>query len=246
MTCEEIRACFESDPSAAVRLLQESAELSDHVTKCPECRGFVEEHQELAKGLHAVRESAPEIRASLDAAVLAGYRTFMSERAHTLAATDSPPARVRLHSAFGLAAMAAVAVVIACGAIFLFVQREPRVSHKRFRERLPVVAPTIAVNPIQPRVATQKTVSTTPKSHVGSAKRASATKSVNLSENSFSSGFQSLMYCDQLSCPDTMDVIRVQLPSPRFRSGPPKTSEFVYADVLVGSDGIARGIRVVE
>ena len=251
MTCKEIYAYFESDPSGAVRLLQESAELSEHATKCPECRGFVEEYRALAKCLHAVRDSAPEIAASLDAAVLAGYRTFMSERSHVsersrnLAAANSFAGRVGLHGAFGLAALA-VAVVIACGAIFLFVPHEPHVSHQNSTEQGPVVPPTIAASTIQARVATQTSASKTPKSLVASAKHVSTTKSVALSENSFSSGFQGLMYCDQLSCPDTMDVIRVQLPSPRFSSGPPEASEFVYADVLVGSDGIARGIRVVE
>jgi hypothetical protein len=55
------------------------------------------------------------------------------------------------------------------------------------------------------------------------------------------------MYCDELSCGGAMDVIRVQLPAstaalaPALSSGGP-----VFADVLVGSDGIARGIRVVE
>jgi hypothetical protein len=252
MTCEEIQAYFESDPSGAVRLLQESAELSEHATKCPECRGFVEEYRELANYLHAVRESAPEIPASLDAAILAGYETFMAERSHvsvrsrTLAAADSLAGRVGLHSAFGRAAVAAVAVVIACGVMFLFTPGEPRVSHQKFTEQRPVVPPTIAASTTQPRMATQTSASKTPKSLVASAKHVSATRSLALSESSFSSGFQGLMYCDQLSCPDTMDVIRVQLPSPRFSSGPPKASEFVYADVLVGADGIARGIRVVE
>lgn len=245
MTCTEIHAHFESDPSRAVRLLQESAELCQHVIKCPECHGLVVEHRELAKSLHLVRESAPEIPASLDAAVLARYRTFMSERSRTLAA-DSLVGRVGLHNSFGLAAAGAVAIVIAFGAIFLFISARPSRVHRAVEEQRPVVTPTVAGSAIQPVVAMQKPVSKTPKSLVTSAKHVSPTKSVALSENSFSSGFQGLMYCDQLSCPDTMDVIRVQLPSQRFSSGPPKASEFVYADVLVGSDGIARGIRVVE
>jgi hypothetical protein len=45
-----------------------------------------------------------------------------------------------------------------------------------------------------------------------------------------------------------MEVIRVQLPSPVFGMMPgsvPATG-FVSADVLVGPDGVARGIRLVE
>jgi hypothetical protein len=45
-----------------------------------------------------------------------------------------------------------------------------------------------------------------------------------------------------------MDVIRVQLPSPIFgiMPGSAQATGFVSADVLVGPDGIARGIRLVE
>jgi hypothetical protein len=54
------------------------------------------------------------------------------------------------------------------------------------------------------------------------------------------------MYCDALSCPDTMDLILVQVPTTAM---PGQISAFVdpsgsvTADVLVGADGIARGIR---
>jgi hypothetical protein len=56
------------------------------------------------------------------------------------------------------------------------------------------------------------------------------------------------MYCDQISCSDSMDVIRVQLPSPVMGITPAsaRMGGVVSADVLVGPDGIARGIRVVE
>jgi hypothetical protein len=245
MTCKEIYAYFESDPSAAIRLVRESAEFSEHATLCPECRRFVEEHRELTRCLHAVRDSAPEIPASLDAAVLAKYRTLMSERSRTAAVADSLTGRLGHRSSFGLVVAAAAAVVIACGAIFLFIPHERQVSQQKFTEQRPVVTPTVAASASQPISATQEPVSKTPKSRVPSAKHVSP-RSVALSENSFSSGFQGLMYCDRLSCPDTMNVIRVQLPSPRFNSGSSNVSEFVSADVLVGSDGIARGIRLVE
>ena len=45
-----------------------------------------------------------------------------------------------------------------------------------------------------------------------------------------------------------MQLIRVQLPSSAtaFESVPASPDGAIYADVLVGSDGIARGIRVVQ
>jgi hypothetical protein len=56
------------------------------------------------------------------------------------------------------------------------------------------------------------------------------------------------MYCDQLSCAEAMEVIRVQLPTSiaGLTPGSTPTDGMVFADVLVGPDGIARGIRIVE
>ena len=56
------------------------------------------------------------------------------------------------------------------------------------------------------------------------------------------------MYCDELSCVDAMSVIRVQLPpfAAGFAPASMTNNDVVYADVLVGSDGIARSIRIVQ
>jgi hypothetical protein len=44
-----------------------------------------------------------------------------------------------------------------------------------------------------------------------------------------------------------MEIIRVELPSSVLRSAQPSSeANMVSADVLVGSDGIARAIRIVE
>src|SRR5262249_28073995 len=62
-------------------------------------------------------------------------------------------------------------------------------------------------------------------------------------------GFRSLMSCAELRCPRDMEMIRVQLPSsamPRQVASFIRTSGSVTADVLVGPDGIARGIRLEE
>jgi 2-polyprenyl-6-methoxyphenol hydroxylase-like FAD-dependent oxidoreductase len=61
-------------------------------------------------------------------------------------------------------------------------------------------------------------------------------------------GFRSLMYCDELSCGGAMDVVRIQLqPSDvGLIAAAQQNSNVVSADVLVGADGIARGIRIVR
>jgi hypothetical protein len=56
------------------------------------------------------------------------------------------------------------------------------------------------------------------------------------------------MYCDELSCAGAMDVIRVEVPAEALRVPQRERSgnEPVEADVLVGPDGVARGIRLVQ
>jgi hypothetical protein len=56
------------------------------------------------------------------------------------------------------------------------------------------------------------------------------------------------MYCDEISCGGTMEIIRMRLPAWGADDAPPstETNGTVLADVLVGADGIARGIRIVQ
>ena len=63
------------------------------------------------------------------------------------------------------------------------------------------------------------------------------------------SGFVPLIYCDELNCATPGEIVRVEIPASSLpmmglvsdnRSGP------VRADVVVGEDGIARAIRLVD
>lgn len=56
------------------------------------------------------------------------------------------------------------------------------------------------------------------------------------------------MYCDELSCGGAMDVVRVELqPSDvGLMATAQQDRNAIAADVLVGADGIARGIRIVR
>ena len=57
-----------------------------------------------------------------------------------------------------------------------------------------------------------------------------------------------LMYCDQISCSGALDIIRMQLPASPVAgdSTSAPAQDVVLADVLVGSDGVARAIRIVN
>lgn len=251
MTCSELHAYFASDPRAAVKLGQDSAEVLEHIGGCTECDRFVQEQQELAKCLQLLRDGAPAIAASLDASVLARYRTVISERRQP-APSVGLATRISLGGGFRWAAAAAFAVVVAFGAIFFFSPGRRNDAGQRSAGKLPAVSSqvTATVNKV---MAGAKAVGTKPKSATA-VRRPRAESSVQIpptsaqQDDSPATRFQSLMYCDQLSCPGAMEVIRVQLPSPvlGLSSVSSKPDGFVYADVLVGPDGIARGIRVIE
>jgi hypothetical protein len=245
MTCKEIRAHFQGDQFAAVNPLCESAAFSEHIAKCGECNRFIEEQKELVRCLLLLREGATAMPPSLDASVLAGYRTYISERPRSTTAVRAT-GRTGLLGAFHWAAAVAFAI-IAAGAVLLFISGQRSSVDRVSTERRSVMAP-VPVAPANSQSAALEPVRKKPNSIVRSAKHAPPAIPGASPENWSSSGFQGLMYCDPLSCPGAMDVIRVQLSSAAVAFGPTssKGSDFVYADVLVGPDGIARGIRVVE
>lgn len=243
MTCKEIRARFHEDHMAGVNPACESEAMAKHIAKCGECSRFVEEQEELAKSLVLLRESAPTMPAALDDSVLSAYRSYIAERprrAGVFSLSQTGPM-----GAFRWAGAIAFAVIVAGTVLLLISGHRPRVNQVS-TERPRVMVPAGAAN--KDRAAEPDPVLKKPNSTVRSTKHASHAIPVAQPEDWSSSGFQGLMYCDQLSCPEEMDVIRVQLPSAAVGFGPtsPKASDVVYADVLVGPDGIARGIRVLE
>jgi hypothetical protein len=82
--------------------------------------------------------------------------------------------------------------------------------------------------------------------HVVKVPRTAATGTEDTA--SLPAGFTGLMYCDELSCGGEMQVVRMELPmlSASIGSGYAGSNGLVLADVLVGPDGVARGIRIVR
>ena len=242
MTCKEFHDCQANDQrTALVRV--DSAEVSEHFANCPECRGFAEEHRELSEFLHALRGSVPTVPANVDRSVIMGYRRFMAERAPSGIRTR----RITLHGALGWAAALIFAVVVAYGALPLFVPHQQSWFDRQSITIKPAPAArrestAIKESPQAQNSASQRSTSTA-SSVRAAAHRAAATQEAA----SLPTGFQSLMYCDQISCAGEMDIIRVRLPSPMlgFTAAAQPNGVFT-ADVIVGPDGIARGIRVVE
>ena len=244
MTCQELHNYFESDLRIDSNRLSQ-VELAEHIAACLVCNRFVQEQKELDEHLRVVRDSAPPVPACMDNAVVANYRSFVFEQSR-LAKSTPLARRVNPRAALGWAAVVAFALVVAYGRALLLIPRRHVEVSRQYAVRQPIALAQATTNreTTRAQIVTRKA----PKSHGDSGKRANNRALPAEGDNPFPIRFQSLMYCDQISCPGAMDVIRVQLPSPVMGLTPAstRTEGVVFAEVLVGPDGIARGIRVVE
>jgi hypothetical protein len=245
MTCKELHAHFEKHPITDHSGDPGDVSLAEHVSTCAGCNRFVESLRDVASGLGLFRESAPGVPASLDAAVLARFRDHRGSLQNSKASFwIRRPARIALASGIALAA------VLALIAAFLL----PRKS---------VVAPLIQAESPHPSVASGQgevprhiaaaEVENRKKPHVYSPRQSGeALSAVRAATRLPGEAFRSLMYCDELSCGEGLELVRVQLPFQAMAMSPsttPNATQFervVSADVLVGPDGVARGIRIVQ
>lgn len=247
MTCDELHSYFQHRRGLQSELGRDSADAARHLAACRKCSSIVEEEKNLQKDLRIIRESADLVPESLDAAVLAGYRRLMNE----LQPAVTPSPRRKANSVAVFAWRIAVAAVMVGAAILFFSARRPvpnSVSGQSVQREVP------------PSQATHAPLARSSEVHPVHAQRPAGHRrtAVGGEQGVFSSEealglpsdfFRGLMYCDPLSCAGTMDMIRVQLPSSVVATPQAvltRTNDLVTADVLVGPDGIARGIRIEE
>ncbi len=236
MTCQEFHCHLEISTDSQVQARNFSDDAVAHVNMCAGCKALIDQRVELTANLRRVRDSLPEIAAYLDAAVVAGFRNQI-----TTPTTSRFHMRRRSLATIGYSAVLAAAVVI--GLLLL-----------------PVRKPT---SPIAPHPTRAVSVGESPKATIkGALQQQIAKRSVGLrahydkrvprsasgvdNNSPLISGFTGLIYCDQLSCGGEMQMLRLQVPRSTLGlpSAPNHTGGTVFADVLVGPDGIARGIRI--
>ena len=245
MTCAETRAYFESAAFEDDQSCGGSAEVAEHVRMCAECTRFVGELVELHRQLNLVRDAAPQVSSMLDSAVLANFRKRAAQLTSTRP-TQLPKPVIRSAVLWRVAFAAAV-----LGAVVLSVAYRRPTQHGVVAEASrPVVVPqsthVVSAPSVVIEVASMRRSSSSHRAKRMTSAPVAAASAVQ--RGSFPAGFASLMYCDQLSCGEPMEIIRMQLPV-SVAGGPSasrRTDSVVYADVLIGSDGVARGIRMVE
>jgi len=235
MTCHEVRLYFE-DP---FRTDAEFPREAEHLAHCTACVRFVEARRELGAGLRLARESAPKPSPALEAAVLTTYRRRIT--GDTLLVES----RRRSFKVVCWTTAAATALALAA-ALLLHSSSRLETSNAKIesaRPQMPPVAPVKSMNSV-PRT----NAASSWKTRQNSARAARPAPQVATTKSPASEDFRSLMYCDALSCGGALQLIRVRLPSSAaaFEQAAASPDRAIYADVLVGSDGIARGIRVVQ
>jgi hypothetical protein len=238
MTCHRLRLYFDDD---SLRMGAEFSGEAEHLAHCAERARFVAARRELGTGLSLVRESAPEPSAALEAAVLENYRRQITGDLSVVRSKGRGLAVVCWTTAL------AVALVLADVLLFHPARRldtsNLRIESARGSSVARPVTSMKAANSV-PWTNTASSQAT----RLPSARTPRRVPQRDTAKIPASEEFRSLMYCDPISCGGAMQLIRVQLPSSAaaFEPGAALPNGAIYADVLVGSDGIARGIRVVQ
>jgi hypothetical protein len=240
MTCEEIHSYIERHLYDAEFLCDNG--VAEHIATCGACNRFAEEQRELGSNLRLIRESVGPIPESLDAAAVSNYRLYVSDQQ-----TKSRATLVLRPAVLRWSAVAA-AVLVAAAILFFESKRTVTTNIHPAGAQIVTRAAVAAGSAESSAVATGTQTRPKPVAKKQTRPSVQEERPVRLAR-SLPEGFRSLMYCDELSCPGDMDMIRVQLPSsamPRQVSGFIQPVRSVTADVLVGRDGIARGIRFDE
>lgn len=232
MTCHELRLYFEDPVRSALEFRVEN----EHLVHCAECARFVEMQRQLGLDLRRFRDALPLFPKKLDANVLANYRRNVNSA--TIPSQPVSRHRIAVLCTTGVAA----AIVLVAVAFSSFRPRTANPLSRPQRSELTAIPQPVAVNPTTRLSSSAKVRISHPAVSRRPVRRPATTQAL------VSPSFRSLMYCDELSCSGVMDVIRVRLPSGEVGSEPTSSAAggTVIADVLVGPDGIARGIRIVE
>ena len=245
MNCRDVHTYFEEREVAPE--LSWDTEIAQHISSCESCRRSLEIRKDIRAGLYLLRSTTPSVSESLDTSVIANYREAMA----TGRVASIRPQWTSANRYWRLGVAVAVAMVVIAAVL---VVRRPQNPTLHNHAALPTAAvvpanPAAPVKPKQP-VSRKKNAFVAkvvaPKPHASGSENPPAVAAAFRAADD-SQEFRSLMYCDELSCDGGMELVRIQLPALPPGLLPTATGPRpVSADVLVGADGFARGIRIVH
>jgi hypothetical protein len=235
---------------------REKIEALAHAEECSRCAEYLQEERRLSLRLGFLSQvmQAREAPAQLESALMAAFR----EQAAQASENGSIPlhagprywARQRFW-AWGAGAAALAAIL----ALVIGLESGNRVPSQTSSgvasstqgpkaETAPVTSAIVKQQDLKER---QPVIRVSKRGHaVVQGARAARDEETTLAD---SSGFIPLVYCDELNCGTPGDVVRVELPAsslPIMGFASTNVTGPIRADVVVGEDGVARAIHLVD
>ena len=253
MNCQK----FESVVSELARGQMMAAELRGdalaHSDACDDCAMRLCDEEMLTRGLHslAAEMESLEAPASIEANLMTAFRARNAV---------VPAPVVRRHSAYWLAAVAAMLLIAISVFVFRWANRPVEDPRQATRQEQPQQKPQQVVEEATPQLARDLTVPDDEvlpqrqrprRFHPAIQRRPANTQVANHVTNEIATDFIPLSYMSAASLQDGGQIVRVQLPRSALANfGLPvnmdRYNEKVKADVLFGVDGTARAIRFVQ
>lgn len=253
MNCQK----FESVVSELARGQMMAAELRGealaHSVACEDCATRLRDEEMLTRGLHSL---AAEME-SLEAPAMIEANLMMAFRARNAVV---PTPVVRRHSAYWVAAVAAMLLIAISVFVFRWSNRPVEDRRQASRQEQPQPKPQQVVEEAIPQLAEDSTVPDDEilpqrrqprRFHPAVQRRPASAQVANHVTNEIATDFIPLSYMSAASLQDGGQIVRVQLPRSALANfGLPvnmdRYNEKVKADVLFGVDGTARAIRFVQ
>jgi hypothetical protein len=250
MNCQK----FESVVSELARGQMMAAELRRealaHSDACDDCAMRLRDEEMLTRGLHTL---AAEME-SLEAPAMIEANLMMAFRARNAVV---PAPVVRRHSAYWLAAVAAMLLIAISVFVFRWSNRPVEDRRQASRQEEPQQKPQPSVEPQLAKDSPVPDDEVLPQRqrprrfHPAMQRRPANTQVANHVTNEIATDFIPLSYMSAASLQDGGQIVRVQLPRSALANfGLPvnmdRYNEKVKADVLFGVDGTARAIRFVQ
>lgn len=249
MKCREFMEAAELlTPAQLTRMQSEEPSLSAHARGCAACGSWLESHRVLGNALGALRAATVQREASpsVEATVLQAFRREGFAAKAVAMPARSEPAISRLSRFFEIGAYVAVAAALIVG-VFLGARilkdkqaQSPAVHAQATRApQQTSTGPTAAQTESQHNDAplVQKVAQPT-------LVRAAAMKPMTDSGGSEQADYVAVMLCDPLICSGDEQVVRMELPATVTTDA--SASQPVFADVVIGEDGLVRAMRIVH
>ena len=251
MNCQKFEGVVSELARGQMMAAEQRGEALAHVDACEDCATRLRDEETLTRGLHslAAEMESLEAPANIEANVLMAFRARQ--------AVVPSPVKRRSHSAYWLAAVAAMLLIAIRVFVFRWTNRPVADPQQAGRQEEPQRKPQVVDNPA-PQLANNATapdddvLPTHPKPRRNRPANFRRPAPVaNHVTNEIATDFIPLSYMSTAILQDGGQIVRVQLPRSALANfGLPvnmdRYNEKVKADVLFGVDGTARAIRFVQ